>query len=191
VRELGAGIRIEDAELVQRARGGDRWAEEVLYHRHVSYIMGMVARCLGDRNEAEDVVQDTFAIGFDRLGTLRELEAVRSWFAQIAIRLVRRRLQRAKLFAAIGIGSVPHVALEVQATQETDPETRAELASIGRVLSTLPTQDRIAWMLRNIEGEPLDEVARLCGCSRATVKRRIGRVAQCLEAHLGLDREEP
>src|SRR5260370_35614403 len=88
VRELGAGIRIEDAELVQQARGGDRWAEEVLYHRHVSYIMGMVVRCLGDQNDAEDVVQDTFAIGLDRLGPLRQPEAGRSELPPIATRLV-------------------------------------------------------------------------------------------------------
>src|SRR5260370_22798318 len=134
VRELGAGMRIEDAELAQQAGGGDRWAEEVLYHRHVSYIMGMVVRRLGDQNDAEDVVQDTFAIGLDRLGTLRQPEAVRSWFAQIAIRLVRRRLRRANLLAAIGLASVTHdIRLQAHATHETHPDTRPDPPAIGRL----------------------------------------------------------
>src|SRR6266536_1648948 len=88
VRELPGGTQLDDATLVERACQGDRWAEEALYYRHVSYIMGMVTRCLGNREEAEDVVQDTFAIGLDRLETVRQPQAVRGWFAQIAIRQV-------------------------------------------------------------------------------------------------------
>jgi RNA polymerase sigma-70 factor (ECF subfamily) len=192
VRDLDTGILVDDAELVERARQGDRWAEEVLYHRHVTYITGMVARCLDHRDDAKDVVQDTFAIALDRLHTLRQPAAVRGWLAQIAIRLVRRRLRRSKLFAAIGIASTAdYIGLEAHATPETDPETRAELAAIGRLLATLPTSERIAWTLRHVEGEPVDEVARLCGCSLATAKRRIGAVARRLEDHLGIVREEP
>jgi len=192
VSELRASIELEDAELVDRARRGDRWAEEVLYHRHVSYIMGMVIRCLGSRDDAEDVVQDTFAIGLDRLGSMRQPDTVRSWFAQIAIRLVRRRLRRAKLFAALRIvSSVDYLCLEAHGTPQADPETRAELAAVGRLLATLPTDDRIAWMLRHVEGEPLEDVARICGCSLATAKRRIGAAAARLQSRLEPTCEAP
>src|SRR3954447_10508188 len=82
----------DDATLVARARAGDGTAEEALYHRHVRYVTGMVARLLGNRDEAEDVVQDTFAIGLDQLATVRHPEMVRAWFAQIAVSQVRRRV---------------------------------------------------------------------------------------------------
>jgi RNA polymerase sigma-70 factor (ECF subfamily) len=192
VRELSAGIELEDAELVERACEGDRWAEEVLYHRHVAYITGMVTRCLGSRDEAEDVVQDTFAIGLDKLRDVRRPEAVRGWFAQIAIRLVRRRIRRGKLFAALGITSPrDYLSLEAHALPESDPETRAELAAVDRVLRRLPTEHRLAWMLRYFEGEPLEEVARICGCSLATAKRRIAAAAAHLRTRLDTIEEEP
>jgi RNA polymerase sigma-70 factor (ECF subfamily) len=192
VRELPSGTQLDDASLVSRACEGDRWAEEALYHRHVSYIMGMVTRCLGNRDEAEDVVQDTFAIGLDRLASVRQPHAIRGWFAQIAIRQVRRRLRRAKLVAAIGLGpSLEPMVLEELASRGSDAETRADLAAVGRILATFPTNDRIAWMLRYVEGEPLDEVARICGCSLATAKRRIGAAAAQLQLHLGMVTEAP
>ena len=47
------------------------------------------------------------------------------------------------------------------------------LARVYRVLEGMPANQRIAWALRHIEGEPLESVASLCGCSLATAKRRI------------------
>ena len=191
VRRLPTGAPVEDADLVGRVCGGDRLAEQILYQRHVGYVTGMVARLLGSRTEAEDVVQDTFAIGLHRLSTLRQPEAVRGWFATIAVRLIRRRLRRTKLFAPFGLdASTSELDLESLAV-EADAETRAELAAIGRVLARLSTNDRIAWMLHHVEGETLEQVARLCGCSLATAKRRILVAATAVRQHVGATQESP
>ncbi len=185
VRELAAGPDIDDATLVARARDGDRGAEEAVYYRHVHYIAGMVARLLGSREEAEDVVQDTFAIALDELSSLRQPEALRSWLAQIAVSQVRRKMRRSRLLARLGLfPTFDHVDLESLAVVDSSAEARAELAAIGRMLAGVPTDDRLAWMLRHIEGEALDDVARLCRCSLATAKRRIARAAEHLRAYL-------
>ena len=63
VSRLRAGAPSEDLtdiDLVQRAQGGDRWAEEVIYRRHVSYIGWLVLRLIGRRHDAEDVMQEIF-----------------------------------------------------------------------------------------------------------------------------------
>jgi RNA polymerase sigma-70 factor (ECF subfamily) len=49
------------------------------------------------------------------------------------------------------------------------------------VLDAVPADQRIAWTLRHIEGEQLEAVADLCGCSLATAKRRITAVSRTLE----------
>ncbi len=98
-----AGAPGVDAELVARARDGDRTAEEAIYRRHVRYVAGIVLRLLGDRAEAEDCVQETFAIALSRLGTLRDGDALRAWLAQIAVSLVRRRFRRRRLMRLFGI----------------------------------------------------------------------------------------
>jgi RNA polymerase sigma-70 factor (ECF subfamily) len=191
VRELPLGAQLDDAMLVTRAREGDKWAEEALYHRHVKYIMGMVIRLLGRIDEAEDVVQDTFVIGLNRLHTIRQPEMVRAWFAQIAVNEVRRRLRRVRLLSRLGFhASADQVDLESLATHDADGETRAELAAVSRVLGELPTNDRVAWMLRYVEGEPLEEVATLCACSLATAKRRILAATKRLQNHVEPVEEE-
>src|SRR5690349_6643381 len=86
-----------DGELVRRAAAGDRWSREVIYRRHAAYLLGLTARLLGSRGDAEEIVQDAFIAGFERLGTLREPEALRVWLGQIAVNLVRHRLRRVRL----------------------------------------------------------------------------------------------
>jgi RNA polymerase sigma-70 factor (ECF subfamily) len=184
VSELPQRTELADVDLVERARTGDRWAEEALYHRHVQYLMGMVIRLLGDRVESEDIVQDTFVIALDRMATLRQPEAVRAWLAQIAVSLVRRRLRRARLLSALGFGHpLAWIDLESVAVKDADAQTRLELASAARALSMLPTNERLAWMLRHVEGESLDQISRMCDCSLATAKRRVKAAEQHLDRH--------
>src|SRR5206468_1411078 len=66
-------------------------------------------------------------------------------------------------------------ALEALAGPALLPDDRAELALFDRLLSEMQGDLRIAWMLRRVEGFELTEIAAMCGCSLATVKRRIGR----------------
>jgi len=175
-----------DAELVARARDEDRWAREALYRRHASYLLGMVTRMLGRRDDAEEVVQDTFVAAFAQLGTLREPEAVRGWLSQIAVNLVRRRLRKLKLLRLLGLdrGADDGVLTEL-AAPALSTELRGELALVDRALSQLESGLRIAWSLRHVEGLELAEVAQVCGCSLATVKRRLAAAEKAVQAHVG------
>src|ERR1041384_6827752 len=96
-----ARARIEptesDEELVDRARRGDRWAEEALYRRYARTVMRVSLRLLRRTAEAEDVVQDTFVIAFAGLGRLRDGNAFGDWVLSIAVRQVYRRFRRWRL----------------------------------------------------------------------------------------------
>jgi len=171
---LPAADALGDAELVGRARSGDRWSRDVLYRRHVRYLLAISTRLLSNRSEGEEVVQDTFIVGFEQLGTLREPAALRSWLARIAVNLVRRRLRRGRLLRLLGLDRAPDDATLAELAAPTlKPDDHAELALVDRMLLGMPAERRIAWMLRRVEGLPLAEVATLCGCSLATAKRRV------------------
>jgi RNA polymerase sigma-70 factor (ECF subfamily) len=180
---------LDDAALVSRARGGDRWAEEALYHRHVDYVMGMAVRLLGNRQDAEDAIQETFALALDRLRGLREPESFRGWLATIAVRLIRRRLRRTKLLASLGLRPASEELDFESLAVDADAETRAELTVAGKALARVPANDRVAWMLHHVEGETLERVAELCGCSLATAKRRILAAARVLRQDATLEEE--
>ncbi|HEV3030824.1 MAG TPA: sigma factor-like helix-turn-helix DNA-binding protein, partial [Polyangia bacterium] len=73
--------------------------------------------------------------------------------------------------------------LEALAAPGLHPETCAELALLDRVLARLRPDLRIAWMLRHVEGLELTEAAATCGCSLATIKRRLADADAVVRAH--------
>ncbi|HEY7372776.1 MAG TPA: RNA polymerase sigma factor, partial [Polyangia bacterium] len=162
------------------------WGREMLYRRHATYLLAIAARLLANRNEGEEVVQDTFVTAFEQLHTLREPAALRGWLAQIAVSQVRRRLRRGRLLRMLGLDrGASDATLAELASPGTNADQRAELALVDRVLGAISANIRIAWMLRMVEGLELAEVASACGCSLATAKRRIAAAEAAIRAHIG------
>jgi RNA polymerase sigma-70 factor (ECF subfamily) len=177
-----------DAALVARAIAGEATARRKLYERHVGYVAGMTKRMLRSLEGSDDVVQDAFVLAFQKLPTLRDGAAFRPWLATIAVRLVRQRIRYARVLRVFGIHlAIDDVPLHELAHEDVSAEARLELRAIDAALAALPASQRIAWMMRNVEGEPLEIVADACGCSLATVKRWIA----VAEARVRAVTEEP
>jgi RNA polymerase sigma-70 factor (ECF subfamily) len=93
-------------------------------------------------------------------------------------------MRRARLMNVLGLGRTSEpVDLDQLTSPDASPHVRAQLAQIYALLGTLPTDDRIAWTLRCVDGNELELVAKLTSCSLATVKRRVSRVQKFLEQH--------
>lgn len=181
IGDRGSGAEPTDAELVYRARGGDRRAEALLYSRHASAILGLATRLLADAVEARDVVQDTFLLAFRKLDQLEQVEAFDGWLKTIAVRNVHRRYRRRRMGSWFGLTSdEAERGLRAIAAPDTPPDVLAELALIEPALEALRPEHRVAWSLRHIEGESLADVARLLDCSLATAKRYISKAEQAL-----------
>jgi RNA polymerase sigma-70 factor, ECF subfamily len=182
---------VGDAELVARALLGDRFGRDALYRRHARYLFAVAARLLGNRGEAEEVVQDTFVAGFTQLGTLRDPAAILAWLTQIAVSLAKRRLRHDRLMRLLGLDRSPEDAtLEALAAADLHLEQRAELALLDRLLGRVRVPLRIAWMLRRVDGLSLAEVAAACTCSLATAKRRIAEVDGMVSRHIRFNPDE-
>ena len=171
---LKSSEALGDEELVRRALRGDRWGREMLYRRHAGTLLAMTTRLLGNRGEAEEVVQDTFVTAFERLETLRDPAAVGGWLGQIAVNQVRRRFRKLRLLRFLGLDrGADDATLESLADAGAPADERAELALIDRKLRVMKPEVRLAWTLRRVEGLELAEVAAMAHCSLATAKRRI------------------
>jgi len=174
-----------DAELVRRARRGDRWAEEALYHRHVRTVARAALRLLARSAEAEDVVQDAFVIAFGDLEKLRDEESFGAWLMRIAVRQVHRRFRRRRLLRAFGLDrGEDDVALADQADTRAGPEVAAALSEVDAVLRRLPTRCRMAWVLRRVEEHELRDVSTMLDCSLATTKRLVQRAEAAILEHI-------
>jgi RNA polymerase sigma-70 factor (ECF subfamily) len=154
-------------------------------------VTRVAIRLLARIEEAEDVVQDAFAIALRDLGKLRDEDAFRSWVMTITVHQVRRRFRRRRLLRAMGLDRGEDDAkLAAQADLAASPEVRVALAEIDRLLDGLPTECRIAWVLRHVEGHELRDVAVSCGCSLATAKRWIGRAQRTIAERVSFMTED-
>lgn len=174
---------LEDEALVMLARQGDVGACERLYRRHAPFALNLAVRIAGSAQDAEDAVHDAFLRAFEGLSALRNAAAFKSWLGSIVVHRVRSRLRRVKLMRLLGLGRNEPIDMDCIASPDASQQSRAELAQLYALLRTLPTGDRVAWTLRFVEGHDLNATAELCSCSLATVKRRIRRAQDYIDAH--------
>jgi RNA polymerase sigma-70 factor, ECF subfamily len=173
-----------DGALALAVVRGDRVAEETLYRRHAPSVLRLATRLLRSREDALDVLQDTFVAAFEDIGALRDPDAFRPWVHRVAVRLVHRRFRRRKLLSVLGLGRESDaISLEDLADDRVSPEARVELRWLDASLAKLDDKTRIAWMLRHVEGLSLEETAEACDCSLATAKRRIAAGDAVVKQH--------
>jgi RNA polymerase sigma-70 factor (ECF subfamily) len=158
---------VDDAALVEQARAGDDRSFATLYHRHARYIAGVVHKLMGDDEELDDLVQQTFIDVSDGLGALREPAAFRFWVTRIAVRRVQHVLIQRRRFRWF------KEALGKSLPKTSEPADRDAIRALDETLDRMPPKLRVPWILHEMEGLALEEVARACDVSLATVKRRI------------------
>lgn len=192
-----------DAELVARAVEGDRFGRELIYRRHAAYLLTMVTRLVSSRDAAEAIARETFVLAWKRLTELTATTAtaeqsadLRLWLSRIAVGLARRRLRRARLLRFIGLGAErdngdQDGTLAALAAVDLRHEARQDLEHVDHVLDVAGVEPRIAWMLRRVDGLPIEEVASACACSPATAQRRIAEIDARLCERFGTPAESP
>ncbi|MCA2979920.1 MAG: RNA polymerase sigma factor [Myxococcaceae bacterium] len=178
------GVPVE--QLVARTLGGDRSAEGLLYRRYAPGVLAMAGRLLQSTTSAEDVVHDAFIIAFGRLRQLADPAQFRGWLVTIVVSLVRRRLRRERLLRFVGLDGEPESTLERFARPGTTVEARGELALLGDTLRALPADLRLAWGLRYVEGEKLEDVAAHLNKSLSTTKRYLAEAEARITARVSV-----
>ena len=151
---------------------------DALFARYGGYVARLAARLLGSGDtDIDDVVQDVFWLASRRLPRIADMIQARGWLATVTTRMVRRRLRRRTFRRMFHASPRRH---DVPAPGAT-AEERTLIGRLYEVLEILPTDQRLAWSLRYLEGEPLDAVAAACGCSLATAKRRISAAKNVID----------
>jgi len=184
---------VEGAERVVEARAAEqRLGIEEFFKRHASAVATLGLAMLQNVEEADDLVQDVFLKAWRAFDRLEDPEGARPWVMTIAIRLARTRLRRRKLTRLLFRAEEPD--FEQIAASAALPEHRDLVGHLYAILDKMPVELRLAWVLRYLEAETVENVAALCGWSLSTAKRRIhsahARVTAKLNAITG-DQESP
>jgi RNA polymerase sigma-70 factor (ECF subfamily) len=180
-----SGAGPTDAALVVAARAGERWAQEALFQRHCRLVIALSQRLLPHSSDADDLVQDAFVYAFHRLDSLQNPQAFAAWLASIVVRTASKRLRRQRLLTRLGLQRNEPIDLDAVVSPSAPPEVVSELKAVYALLDRLPAEQRVALVLRRIEGMELAEIATAMKLSLATVKRRL----VLAEARLQRERE--
>ncbi|GAB3180952.1 RNA polymerase sigma factor [Nesterenkonia halophila] len=167
---------LEEATLVVRSQDGDVEAFEELLRRYDRPLLRLCTRMLRDPGEAEDVVQDTFLTVWRRLSTLESIDQFRTWLYRTAsnrcLDIIRRRERRpAQATDPDSLGSVESGGPSL----EDSAETGAAVRHLEQVLGTLPAEQRMAWLLHEVEGETYATIAAMMGTTDGSVRGRLHR----------------
>jgi RNA polymerase sigma-70 factor, ECF subfamily len=178
----GTAFLGDDYALIAGIRRGDAAAASALYAQYHTVVERTLVRVLGFDSELPDAVQETFirALGSTRL--LRDPKALPSWMIRIAVCTASDLIRRRKRSRLLHLFSEPEEVVDAASAvifeAESDIETRRALIAAQAVLDGLPLGERMAFALRRLEGMELKDVAHACGCSLATIKRRLARAEE-------------
>jgi RNA polymerase sigma-70 factor (ECF subfamily) len=179
-------------EVNEQAELSGEIAIEDLYTRFAPYVAAIASRILGREGEVQDVVQDVFTAAVRGLRDRSDPHQVRGWLAKVAVRTSMRKLRARSFWKFFDLDDAPSYG--ALADPSAGPHEKQLISEVYRVLDTVGVKDRVAWVLRHVEGESLERVATLCDCSLATAKRRIKRAHDSVKIHLDgepLSRFEP
>jgi RNA polymerase sigma-70 factor (ECF subfamily) len=141
---------------------------------------------MGRDAELSDILHDTFVQAYASIHRLQDTGALKGWLSSVAIFTARGVIRKRKVRRWLSF-SAPEDLPEAPSSS-SDPSSRHALLRVYAILETLPTDDRIAFALRFVEGMELSEIGAQCRCSLATVKRRIARAE---EKFLEAARDDP
>ncbi|PRY58221.1 RNA polymerase sigma-70 factor (ECF subfamily) [Knoellia remsis] len=183
--------------LVLRAQDGEVEAFERLVDLTQGRLFRTAFMLLGDRQDAEDTVQESLLLAWRRLHMLEKPDAFGGWLTRICVRratdLGRQRARRATdVTATEDLEKLPYAAGAAPAAYGTaasgttgataygtSPEhtaiVDAQLGALTRVLGSIDPDLRACWVLREIDGLTYDEIARTLAITEPTVRGRLAR----------------
>lgn len=190
-KEAEAPDRIAEPKAEQIAENFDG-----LFERYHSLVFHLAYRILGEREEALDITQEVFLTVYRKLPLFRGESSLKTWIYRITINRAANRCRwwnRMRRRSTVSLES--HLTWdgrpaleETLKSRDASPEERLmrreERACLERSLAKLPLQQRLAVVLRDVEGLSYDEIAVLLEVSLGTVKSRICRGREELRRRL-------
>jgi len=179
---MAAERHLKPSTLAAELRVGAPTMGTIVAH-YSRYVATIGFRILGRGSDLDDLLQDVFLEAHRNLGSLRDWDALRPWLATVTVRVAQRMLRMRRL-ARVFLPLLAEPAFD-----PIDPNASAdELLThqrLYRALDRLPANQRVAWTLQVIQGESLQRIADMCGCSVAAVKRRIAKAQDVVNRELG------
>jgi RNA polymerase sigma-70 factor, ECF subfamily len=184
-----------DAIAVERTLAGDRDAYGVLVERHSHNVFRLAYRMTGNRHDAEEVVQEAFLRGYQKLGQFAARSNFGTWVYRIAanyaidrMRQRRKEESRRELPKAEGQDGLENDPLTRVKDDAPTPERLTQSIELRKqmelALAALSEAERTAFVMRHWEGCGIEEIAAVLKSSSNATKNTVFRAVQKLRRTL-------
>ena len=181
----------EDVQLIDATLAGDRSAFGSLVQKYQDRLYNTLVHVIGSRDEAEDVVQDTFVQAYTKLASFEGKSSFYTWIYRIARNAVtsagRKESARPRIRASLDAGADDDAAGPEPATSELPEDEALALERRRLVLDAidqLPVDFREIVILRDIDDRSYEDIAALLSIPVGTVRSRLHRARLDLRVRL-------
>lgn len=176
----------DEFSLIEQSLGGNTAAFGLLVRRYQDRLFTSVLHIVGHRQEAEDIVQDTFVRAFAKLDSFQRHSTFFTWIYRIALNAALNRNRR--LRPVVPLNLLAEGDRRDPADRGAMPEDRLLRAErdeqVRWALNQLSEEFRAVLVLREIDGFDYETIGRILDVSVGTVRSRLHRARGAMRAHL-------
>ncbi len=167
------GFEGDDESLLAAIKKGNPNAKRALFDRYSNHVQRVLVRIIGIDDAIPELINETYLQAFKSINSVRDGSCLKAWMSMIAVFTARGLIRKRKKQKIINLYE-PNAMHEL-GTTESNTESREALRALYDILEEMPTDERIVFSLRFLQGMGLRETAEVCKVSMATVKRRLVR----------------
>lgn len=173
-------MNADEKAVIEKCRQGDIDAFQLIYEKYAKSALRSAYLITGQRELAEDIVQEAFIRCFSQIKGLKSAESFPSWFYRLLVRLSWRMSSRDK-----NVISIESLSDEESLPSDTNLSEEIEKRDTNRAIYSAVTMLskplRTTVILHYFNGLSIDEIRRVLGCRPGTVKSRLHNARKKLE----------
>jgi RNA polymerase sigma-70 factor (ECF subfamily) len=178
---------MDERELVEKARSGDREAFSCLVKKYEAKVFQLAYGLTRDRHLADDMAQEAFIKAYTGLARFESRSAFGTWLYRITVNHVKDHLRRAKVRKEVSLDDLNPAVLADYDGPEREARLRARERTrelVLRMIGRLPEKYATIISLRDLQGRSYEEIAEVLKISPGTVDSRLHRARKLLRKKL-------
>jgi len=183
---------MNEVELIEKIKRGERDLFKELVDKYKDMVFNICFGFVKNKEDAEDITQDVFFTIYKNIKGFKFESKISTWIYRIAVNRSLNHIRNRKLSRIFNKISLKEESegkeAEIPAAQDSSADfkviTKEKKNIISKALNGLPSNQRVAFTLYNIEGFTYEEIAEIMGCSISSVESRIHRAKMNLQKKL-------
>ncbi len=189
---LAADDSLTDDLIISRILLGKREYYEILVRRYNNLFYKIARGILKEEEDVEDVMQEAYIRGFEKLHQFRQEARFSTWLGRILINCALQHLNRLKHKSYVSIDELDKAEIDNLQQEDTMEDTNTEVAenlkkTLASAIDSLPSKYRVVFILREIEDVSVADAAQIMNISEDNVKVRLHRAKNMLKEMLKLE----